>query len=222
MTSNLSAPHKVRQSAGRPKDAHKRQSIVESARSLFLEKGYELTSVEAVAKMAQVSKLTIYSHFANKADLFKEVIRQGCDRQAAPDNFADYAQVSVEQALMQLGRTLTTLVFSPDALRLIRIIQAEAVQHPEIVSIFYEAGPQRVKSAFGELLQIWVADGTLKIPDITLATEQFFSLVKGEKHIKAILHLDVERGEAEMEQHLTAAVRLFLAGYAIPQAGAVA
>jgi TetR/AcrR family transcriptional repressor of mexJK operon len=44
---------------GRPKDTAKREEIVAAATDLFMQKGYELTSMEAVARQAGVSKLTI-------------------------------------------------------------------------------------------------------------------------------------------------------------------
>ena len=211
--------NKPRQCLGRPKDAAKREGIVRAARKLFMDQGYELTSVEAVAKMAEVSKLTIYSHFANKSELFKEVIQEGCNRQMAPDNFLNYAQLPLEEGLFQLARTITALVFSEDSLRLLRIIQSEAVQHPQIVKIFYQAGPQRVKAAFGELLQHWGEQGKLTIPDIPVATEQFFSLLKGEAHVKAMMNLDSGFNQTEMDAHIRVGVSLFLAGYQSKSSG---
>ena len=215
MNSNPGIQHKTRSCPGRPKDAQKRGGILTAARSLFLQQGYELTSVEAVAKLAEVSKLTIYSHFDNKADLFRDVIREGCERQVAPDNFLNYAGQPPEQALLQLGGSLLNLIFNPESLRLLRIIQAEAVHHPQIVEVFYQAGPQRVKSAFAELLWAWVQQGRLAVPDIPRACEQFFSLLKGEVHIKALLYQDAGLNDVEMAEHVQACVSLFLAGYGV-------
>ncbi|MDD4914745.1 MAG: TetR/AcrR family transcriptional regulator [Methylococcales bacterium] len=222
MFERITLQDKVRQCPGRPKDASKREDIVYAASQLFLERGYELTSVDAVARLADVSKLTIYSHFENKADLFKEVIRLRCEQQTAPDHFQDYAHLPIEQGLLALGRSLVELIFCPDSLRLLRIIQAEAVQHPEIVQIFYREGPQRVKTAFGELLRTWSRQGLLTVANVDRATEQFFSLLKGEAHIKAMMHLDVKMDEAELDAHVRACVRLFLAGYLARPAGGAA
>jgi len=62
-------------------------------------------------------------------------------------------------------------------------------------------------------LKEWNRQGQLSIPDISRATEQFFSLLKGEVHIKAIMQLAPKPSEPEMQEHLQAAIRLFLAGY---------
>jgi TetR/AcrR family transcriptional repressor of mexJK operon len=213
MCTNAAIPEKIRQCLGRPKDAAKREKILQAAGILFLKHGYELTSMEALAKMADVSKLTVYSHFDNKAELFKEVIRQRCDRQAAPEGFLNFAKLPVEQALLQLGKILTGLIFSSDSIRLLRILQSEAERHPQLVKIFYEAAPQRVKTAFGELLKEWVSQGQLVVTDIPVATEQFFSLLKGELYLKAMMSLEPIPDSAALENHVRAGISLFLAGY---------
>ena len=59
---------------GRPKDMAKRQAILDAAKTLFLTKGYASTSMDAVASLAGVSKLTVYSHFTDKETLFSSGI----------------------------------------------------------------------------------------------------------------------------------------------------
>ncbi len=53
----------------REKQARK-ESIFEAARHVFLEKGYQLTSMNKIAEEAELSKATIYLYFKNKDDLF--------------------------------------------------------------------------------------------------------------------------------------------------------
>ncbi len=204
---------KNRPSLGRPKDPAKREGIVRAASALFLKQGYELTSMEAVAKAAEVSKLTIYSHFANKTELFKEVIQQRCDKLAGPESFMTLAKLPVKQALIQLGDAFVALIYNSDSIHLQRTIYAEAIHHPQVVKIFYEAGPQRVKQAFGELLSEWDRQGQLSVPDKSRATEQFFSLLKGEVHIKAMMLLVPNLSAEELNEHVRATVSLFLAAY---------
>ncbi len=209
------APKTAKARAGRPKDASKKAGIIRAASSLFMKDGFELTSMEAVAKKADVSKLTIYSHFANKEELFKAIIHQRCDQQAMPECFMALAHLPVEKALIDLGHRLTSLIFSPDSLRLQRVMQAEATRHPQIIKIFFEAGPKRVRVAFGELLAEWVRQGKLRVDDIPVATEQYFSLIKGEMHQKALMLLAPKPTARELNKHIRAAVTLFLSGYQV-------
>ena len=44
----------------------KGEAVLASARRLFLEKGYEATTVDEIARAAHVSKATVYSNFSDK------------------------------------------------------------------------------------------------------------------------------------------------------------
>lgn len=201
------------QRPGRPKDSVKREEIVAAATLLFMENGYELTSMEAVAREAGVSKLTIYSHFADKSELFKAIIQNRCDKLGMPDSFAVEGKLPVEEALLKIARRTISIVFRADSLRLMRVIQAEALRHPEVVRIYYGIGPSRVKIAFIELLTELKRQGRLELPDATRAAEQFFSLLKGELLHRTLMFQTPTPGEAELEAHIQGTVAFFLAAY---------
>jgi TetR/AcrR family transcriptional repressor of mexJK operon len=198
---------------GRPKDSAKREEIVKAATQLFLEKGYELTSIEAVARQAGVSKLTIYSHFADKNELFRAIIQYRCDTVGMPESFIGEAQLPVEEALLKIARHATSIVFRPDSFRLMRVVQAEALRHPEIVEIYYNVGPRRVKTAFADLLREFDRRGKLSVPDPLRGAEQFFSLLKGEMLQRTLMFQTPPPSAAELEAHIKATIDFFLAAY---------
>ena len=87
---------KKSQPPGRPKDLGKRDAILDAAKRLFATHGFDGTSMDAIAKTAEVSKLTVYSHFGDKESLFREVV--AADGQAyfasvrlVPENIAEFA-----------------------------------------------------------------------------------------------------------------------------------
>ena len=53
--------------------------ILKSAEILFSEKGFEGTSISAIAKVAEVSKANIYHHFESKEALYIEVLKSACE-----------------------------------------------------------------------------------------------------------------------------------------------
>jgi TetR/AcrR family transcriptional repressor of mexJK operon len=108
---------------------------------------------------------------------------------------------------------MTALIFNSDSIRLHRIIQAEAARHPNLAKIFYEAGPKRVRTAFADLLRAWNKQGRLSVPNATKATEQFFSLLKGELLMKHIMLMEPLPGPQEIKKHVRATVRLFIAAH---------
>ena len=196
---------------GRPKDSAKREEIVAAATLLFMENGYELTSMEAVARQAGVSKLTIYSHFADKSELFRAIIQYRCDKLCMPTSFLSEAKAPVERALLKIARHVASLIYHADSLRLMRVVQAEAAHHPETVQIFYEVGPRRVKAAFADLLRELDRRGRIAVPDPARAAEQFFSLLKGETLQRTLMFQMPAPGKKELDAHVKATVAFFLA-----------
>lgn len=53
--------------------------ILEAAEILFSEKGFEGTSISAIAKVAKVSKANIYHHFESKETLYIQVLKTACE-----------------------------------------------------------------------------------------------------------------------------------------------
>jgi TetR/AcrR family transcriptional repressor of mexJK operon len=178
-----------------------------------MQNGYELTSMEAVARQAGVSKLTIYSHFADKSELFRAIIQYRCDKVGMPESFLSEAETPIEHALIKIARNACKIIFRSDFIRLMRVVQAEALHHPEIVQIYYEVGPRRIKTAFRDLLQEFDRQGQVTIPDPVRASEQFFSLLKGEVLQRTLMFQLPAPTAEELESHIKATVAFFLAAY---------
>ena len=85
---------------GRPKDPAKREAILDAAKRLFILHGYEGSSMDAIAAEAGVSKLTLYSHFASKENLFAAAVASKCQEQLPPLFFERTDEVPLEQVLL--------------------------------------------------------------------------------------------------------------------------
>src|SRR3546814_19026960 len=83
----MSAPHARKPAAtparpaspGRPKDLAKGAAILDAAKRMFTEHGFDRTSMDQIASGAGVSKLTVYSHFGAKEPLFAAAVKSHCD-----------------------------------------------------------------------------------------------------------------------------------------------
>ncbi|WP_157791176.1 TetR/AcrR family transcriptional regulator, partial [Bradyrhizobium japonicum] len=60
------------------------QRLIEVATRLFLDRGFDATSLDAVAEAARVSKPTVYSRYGDKRGLFAAVLRREIARWLAP------------------------------------------------------------------------------------------------------------------------------------------
>ncbi|RRN59004.1 TetR/AcrR family transcriptional regulator [Pseudoxanthomonas sp. SGNA-20] len=198
---------------GRPKDLAKRAAILEAAKRMFLEQGYQGVSMDQIAAAAGVSKLTVYSHFGDKETLFSEAIAAKC-REVLPDElFVNPPEGPLREQLLAIGHAFFALISSEEALRIHRMMTAgageDALRH-----LFWNAGPRRVQDAFAQFLQARVDEGLLRIGDVPLAASQFFCLLKGELYSKMACGLCGTPAPADLQRHLRATVDFFLRAYA--------
>jgi AcrR family transcriptional regulator len=58
----------------------RRAALLDAARDVVLRFGYRKTTLEDIAAEAGVSRATVYNYFANKEEVFREIIAQELDR----------------------------------------------------------------------------------------------------------------------------------------------
>jgi AcrR family transcriptional regulator len=100
----------------------RRPQVLDAALGLFLEHGYEGTSMEAIARAAGVTKPVVYACFPSKDELFRALLAREEDRILAEirDAFADGEVADPEAALIEgLTAFLRAVAASPEVYRLI-------------------------------------------------------------------------------------------------------
>ncbi|HET6546297.1 MAG TPA: TetR/AcrR family transcriptional regulator [Rhodanobacteraceae bacterium] len=198
---------------GRPKDLEKRAAILEAAKRLFPIRGFEGTSMDAIASDAGVSKLTVYSHFHDKETLFVAAVRAKCEDQMPAALFDVDPAGPVRRQLEAIARAFFALITSQEAIALHRLLTACSGSSPKLAQLFWEAGPQRVQQAFADFLRKQVDTGRMDIPDVKRAAAQFFCLLKGEQHARLLCGCGRSGSDAEIDEHLRATVDFFLRAY---------
>ena len=118
--------------------SQKQDAIRSAAERLFLERGFDGASVEAIAGYAGVSTATVYSHFGSKRGLFEAVI------EAATAHMA----LDATSSLKELSRAYAHLMVNPTVRGLIRLIASEAERFPELGEALFEHGKQAIYAAF--------------------------------------------------------------------------
>ncbi|HEY6682348.1 MAG TPA: TetR/AcrR family transcriptional regulator, partial [Propionibacteriaceae bacterium] len=115
------------------RSARKRQAILHAARDLFLQKGYASASMDEVAAVAGVSKVTIYKHFSDKHTLFVAVVTDAIEEaKAGSQRLVDQLGTStdIELDLRDFARRHVALVTQPHLIQMRRMIIAEAHRFP--------------------------------------------------------------------------------------------
>lgn len=114
------------QRAGRPR-ASSRETIAEAACELFLEQGYEQTTVAEIALRAGVGRSSFFNYFGSKAD----VLWGGFDERADSAGAALSSGVPVHEALRGI-----VAGFAPDSLAL-------AITHADAMGIAEDLAAER-------------------------------------------------------------------------------
>src|SRR5579875_2460925 len=143
----------------------KHRLIVEAAAATFLANGYAGTSMDDIAATAAVSKQTVYKHFADKKQLFADVVLATTDQVTATVQMVSAAledTTHLEQDLSELARSLLTTLMQPELLRLRRLVITTADQFPDIGTAWYQQGFGRVLTALASRLPTWPAAGCSK------------------------------------------------------------
>ena len=90
--------------------AKKSEMMLEAARRLFAEVGYEAASMDLIAKTAGVSKATLYAHFESKENLFVEILEAEIgrpeDRDWIPERFEGDAEGVLRRFAQRHGALL--------------------------------------------------------------------------------------------------------------------
>lgn len=192
-------------------------AIRAAAATLFLERGYDGTSMDDVAAAAQVSKQTIYTHFSDKESLFAGLVMENADRvEGFLETMGDAVRdaTDVEDGLERLAATYLRFVIRPEVVRLRRLVLSQAARFPEVARAYYERVPQRMYETLAVVFEELAAGGSLRIDDAALAARQFAWLVLGDPLDRGMFIEPPEvLTDAERERAAHAAVRMFLAAY---------
>ena len=205
------------------RSARKRRAVLEAATEVFLDHGYRGASMDAIAARAQVSKQTVYKHFADKERLFAEIIMQTTIEVA--ESLVDattgalHDATDVREALRKLADGFLRSLLDPDVLRLRRLIIAEADRFPEVGQAWYERGFNRTLTVLGDALSALAERGLLhNIKDPILAAYQFAGLVMYQP-MNQVMFAGSESlpSPEELDRIAESAVDVFLGFYGRPE-----
>ena len=118
-------------------DSSKRRQILDGARKVFMDLGFDGASMGEIARVAGVSKGTLYVYFADKNRLFEAIVEQEVLEQGkVAFNFDPERDVAT--TLREFGQAYIELLCRPGGGSAIRTVMAIAERMPEVGRRFYE------------------------------------------------------------------------------------
>lgn len=197
------------------KAGRKYAQVLEGARKVFLSDGFGGASVDEIARVAGVSKATLYSYFPDKRLLFIEMARSECARTADASVDLGNEDLAPKEVLSAAGHHILSLALSEFHLKMFRICLSEADRFPDLAREFYESGPLKVRRHLRSYLETGVARGQLVIDDLDLAADQFAALCQADLPSRFMFNIDSSFTEAECARVVDAAVEVFLTRYSV-------
>jgi AcrR family transcriptional regulator len=199
--------------AGRPtleEAAELEDRLRRAAVDMFLERGFDRTTMEDVARAAGITKRTLYARYPDKQALFAAAIPWAFARQHWDEPAPETRRGDLVEALTAIARSAVARAVDPDIARLTRIVMMESTRFPEFaVSARSLTWSPRIRAVM-EVLARHADEGAIVVDDVELAAEQFVAMVT---HMPTMLAVfGIVRGRDVEECHIHHAVDLFLRG----------
>jgi AcrR family transcriptional regulator len=190
----------------------KRRQIMDGARQVFLSAGFDGASMNDIARVAGVSKGTLYAYFDSKEVLFEAIIR-GEYAQSAERLCIFRREGDPREMLKDFGVRLITKMAEPYTRSLARVVIAAAEKFPNVGRAFYEAGPLYGANRLAAELQNMEKSGALRVPDPERAAWQFVDLCQSYVYKRLIFGVVDSISREEIEASVEAGVDVFMKAY---------
>ncbi len=199
---------------GRPKDAAKGASILEAAQSLFHSQPYETVTMEAVAARAGVSKMTVYSHFADKETIFETVVRAMSDEMMSAVSGPGQGAAPLRERLNAVGVGFLRVVLDPSVRMMGHTLSASLHKDQALARRFYDAGPGRTRAALAAIIGAATARGELTMDSPEWAADDLVSLWLGSLPDQLAFGLIAQTSADDIARRARRGTEIFLRAYA--------
>jgi AcrR family transcriptional regulator len=191
--------------------------ILDAARKVFLERGFEGASIDEIAEVARSGKPTIYARFQDKRALFTAVVKRDILSRITEFKVEVPTGATVEESLTSAASTLLHWGLNSERIALMRLAIAEARRFPDLASTVGQMARKLSTELgvrlLGELTQ-FDEFGSLPAlaPERLATTARFFlDLVALPMLFRALFEIDLKTLDAEIDAHVARSVAFFLA-----------
>lgn len=186
-------------------------ALHDAAIEMFLDRGYDATTMDAVARSAGITRRTLYARYPNKQVMFSDVMREAL-RSLPDEHEIVFDAEDLRAALKQIADSAYARAVDERTSRLSLLLMREAPRFPTLVPKEHHLIRLPHMQLLVELLRRHEAAGAVKIDDVELAAEQFLTTVAS--HPARLASFGLRRSGRSRDRYLTHAVDLFLRGIA--------
>jgi AcrR family transcriptional regulator len=197
-------------------ETSKRRQILDGARKVFMDLGFDGASMGEIARSAGVSKGTLYVYFADKSRLFEAIVEEEALEQGKVAFHLD-PERDVATTLMDFGQAYIQMLCRPGEGSAIRTVMAIAERMPEVGRRFYERVLENRINRLASYLEAHVKTKDLSIDDCQLAASQFTMVCQASLFLPFIFQAAPAPSAERMAEVVESATEMFLAMYRAKQ-----
>lgn len=161
---NSIKPRWTRRKEARP------QELLAAALDLFVERGFAATRLDDVAKMAGVSKGTLYLYFTSKEELFKAVVRENVvPLLGEAEQLMDTHTGSSADLLRGFIMTWWQKIGETKLSGISKLMTAESGNFPEVAQFYHDEVIVRCNVFINRMLQRGIDSGEFRAMNVEMA-----------------------------------------------------
>lgn len=190
--------------------ASKREAILAASVELFNSQGYDLTSMDAVAARAGVSKTTVYAHFGDKLALYRAMAEQAVTLLDVDfDRLLGDESLSTFEKLTTLAKMLVESLTSETFIAFHRVMILEARDKPDLKSRLVPGAPHVVDVVIG-ILEADAARYGYEIRDVREHAALFVRIAAATFEVDALLDSGFRPDSELVRRHAAWVTHMFL------------
>ena len=193
---------------GRPsreESEQRNRELLDRSLDLFLERGFEGTTIEAIVDSIGMARRTVYARYGDKTTLFKAALQRAIDDWVVPaERLREAETEDLEETLLAVARLMVSNVRTPSGMRLARIANAEVFRMPEVGAYLWDRTAQVALTYLADMFRRRLSPETAN----DCALSFLLLVVEGSFQTKVWNKLSDE----ELDRQLAFRTRLFLNG----------
>ncbi|HEY3012928.1 MAG TPA: TetR family transcriptional regulator [Gemmatimonadales bacterium] len=139
------------------------EEILDAAQKVFGKSGFARAKLDDVARLAGVSKGTLYLYFDSKETLFREMVRAKIVALVAESEAVLEAHAgSYRDLLVQLITGMFYSMRNQDVVQISRVAQAEFASFPELAQFYFDEVIVRARRLVEQVLERGIAAGEFR------------------------------------------------------------
>lgn len=197
------------------KTEEKKQAIIDVATQVFIELGFDKTSMSEISTRLGGSKATLYNYFKSKEELFFETVQivVEAEFQMVHKSLNPYTN-DISASLYNFGEKFLSFIYS-NSLKEIRKLAIIESGKTELGKIAYTKGAKRSYEMIAAFLKEAMQLNKLQMNDPIVTAKHLLALLEAETLIPFLMNVKTELTEEEIKAISKRAIDVFIRAYGI-------